>query len=171
MGIKIEQADEQRDASKVRELYWEYLEWANAHLEQEFGVSFDIKTMLEQDMLGLHKFLPPTGRLLLGYSDGQLAGIACMRDLGEGIGEIKRMYVRPAFRRHGLGGALVSRLIEEAGQAGYGRIRLDSARFMIDAHRLYRSLGFQEIAPYAGSEIPKEFQVHWIFMERVLKRQ
>jgi hypothetical protein len=51
---------------------------------------------------------------------------------------------------------------------GYERVRLDSARFMIDAHRLYLTSGFREIEAYDGSEIPKEFQQHWVFMEREL---
>jgi ribosomal protein S18 acetylase RimI-like enzyme len=78
------------------------------------------------------------------------------------------MYVRPEHRNKGLGRALVDRLIEEARQVGYQRIRLDSALFMRDAHRLYRSAGFKEIAPYEGSEVPVEFHDHWIFMELML---
>jgi GNAT superfamily N-acetyltransferase len=89
-----------------------------------------------------------------------------MRKLGKDMGEIKRMYVRSAIRRRGVGRALVRRLLDEAHAIGYQRIRLDSARFMKQAHALYRSFGFREIEPYEGSEIPKEFQVHWIFMGR-----
>jgi hypothetical protein len=58
--------------------------------------------------------------------------------------------------------------LEQAHQIGYERIRLDSARFMVEAHQLYRTSGFREIEAYEGSEIPKEFQNHWIFMERDL---
>ena len=97
-----------------------------------------------------------------------LAGVACLRELTPDTGEIKRMYVRPAFRRWGLGRALVNQLIEEATAIGYQRIHLDSARFMQEAHLLYRTLGFQEIGPYVGSEIPQEFQMNWIFMEKTL---
>ena len=58
--------------------------------------------------------------------------------------------------------------MEEAGQVGYERVRLDSARFMKEAHQLYRTRGFKEIDAYDGSEIPKEFQNRWIFMEMAL---
>jgi GNAT superfamily N-acetyltransferase len=75
------------------------------------------------------------------------------------------MYVRPAFRRKGIGRALAQRLISEARGIGYASIRLDSTRFMKAAHALYRSLGFREIEPYPESEIPPEFQSHWVFME------
>ena len=168
MGTTIEiiQAQEHVHAPRIRELFWEYLQWANARINEEFGVNLDIATMLERDMDELAKFLPPSGRLLLGRCNGQVAAIACMRKLGKDIGEIKRMYVRSAIRRRGVGRALVRRLLDDAHAIGYQRIRLDSARFMKQAHALYRSFGFREIEPYEGSEIPKEFQVHWIFMER-----
>jgi GNAT superfamily N-acetyltransferase len=166
--IEVIQAQEHIHAPHIRELFWEYLHWANARLNEEYGIDFDIATMIEGDMVDLAKFLPPGGRLLLARSEGQMAGIACMKKLTEDIGEIKRMYVRPAVRRQGIGRALVSRLLAEARAIGYRRIRLDSTRFMKDAHALYRSFGFHEIEPYEGSEIPKEFQAHWVFMEREL---
>ena len=78
------------------------------------------------------------------------------------------MYVRPGNRQQGLGRALLNRLLEEACQIGYERVRLDSARFMTEAHHLYRTTGFTEIGAYEGSEIPKELREHWIFMENVL---
>ena len=78
------------------------------------------------------------------------------------------MYVRPKARKRGLGRALLNELLEQSHQIGYQRVRLDSARFMSEAHQLYRTSGFREIEAYEGSEIPKEFQSHWIFMERDL---
>ncbi len=152
----------------VRTLFKEYLDWANSRLDQLYSIKFDIEATFSADMLQLDKFMPPKGRLLLCYTDNTLAGIACLHDSGMDIGEIKRMYVRPDFRRLGFGRALLNRLLDEASVIGYQRVRLDSARFMTDAHRLYHSLGFQEIEAYEGSEIPKEFQSLWIFMEKPL---
>ncbi len=166
--LRVFQAETDEHTGDVRALFWEYLQWANAMVNREFGVTFDIETMLEQDMRTLAKFTPPHGRLLLAEYDNQIAGIACLRTIGADTGEIKRMFVRPAFRGKAIGRALVDELIAEARQMGYRRICLDSARFMIAAHALYRSVGFYEIAAYAGSEIPKEFQAHWIFMEKAL---
>ena len=166
--LKIYEADPTRDAAQIRDIFWEYLQWANAHVNENYGVSFDARTLLEEDMLKLGIFMPPKGRLLLSDGDGELSGLACLRQNAESIGEIKRMYVRPAYRRQGVGRALLIQLLNEAREIGYSCIRLDSARFMGDAHRLYRSLGFQEIAPYPGSEIPLEFQKYWVFMEMVL---
>ena len=166
--IQIIIADKEDHAQSIRELFWEYLQWANAKVEENFGVCFDIATMLKEDMNTLDKFMPPKGRLLLGYVEDQPAGIACLKVLTDSIGEIKRMYVRPEARNKGLGRALLNQLLEKARQIGYERIRLDSARFMTEAHKLYQRAGFHEIEAYEGSEIPKEFQNHWIFMEREL---
>lgn len=164
--IEIHLVDSEQFHQSIREIFWEYLQWVNERVGQEYGVSFDIAAILNQDMAGIGKFMPPAGRLLLGTVDHHLAGIACLKSLLDNCGEIKRMYVRPPYRRLGLGRAMVERLLAEAAQIGYHRIRLDSARFMLDAHRLYRTLGFQEIAPYEGSEIPLDFQRNWVFMQK-----
>ena len=74
----------------------------------------------------------------------------------------------PRKSKAGLGRALIHRLIQDAQQIGYQRIRLDSARFMKEAHHLYQSIGFNEVEAYEGSEIPIEFQHNWIFMEKQL---
>ena len=169
--IHIIVATQEEHAQPIRELFWEYLQWANAKVEENFGVSFDIAAMLEEDMNTLDKFMPPKGRLLLGYVEAQPMGIACLKALTDSVGDVKRMYVRPEARNQGLGRALLNQLLEEARQIGYERVRLDSARFMTEAHKLYRTGGFREIAAYEGSEIPAEFQKHWIFMELVLPRE
>ncbi len=168
---KITQADPAHYAPLVRELFREYLEWGNTKLQQEFGIQFDIASIIESDMQTLDKFMPPSGCLLLGYVEERPSGIACLKSLMEDIGEVKRMYVRPEARRCGLGRALLDHLVDRGRQIGYKRIRLDSARFMIEAHGLYRACGFHEIGAYAGSEIPPEFQEHWIFMELDLSEQ
>ncbi|HJS19745.1 MAG TPA: GNAT family N-acetyltransferase [Anaerolineales bacterium] len=166
--IQIIIADKEQYAQPIRELFREYLQWANTKVEENFGVSFDIARMLEEDMNTLGKFMPPKGRLLLGYVEDQAMGIICLKALTNRIGELKRMYVRPQARKRGLGRALLNQLMEEARQIGYEQIRLDSARFMTEAHQLYRTNGFREIEAYEGSEIPKEFQKNWIFMEMEL---
>jgi GNAT superfamily N-acetyltransferase len=111
----------------------------------------------------LAPFQPPHGRLLLADD----VGVGCLRPIGGGVGELKRMYVGPEARGAGLGRSLLGALLEAAETAGYERVRLDSVRFMEAAHRLYRSAGFTEIQPYEQSEIPPEFRGHWVFMERV----
>jgi ribosomal protein S18 acetylase RimI-like enzyme len=166
--LHIHQAETEADISQVRELFSEYLYWANARVEEHFDVSFDIESMLEDNMNELQIFMPPDGCLLLADYDGILAGIACMKHMRDQIGEIKRMYVQDTFRGEGIGRELLLRLLDEGREIGYTSIRLDSARFMTEAHALYRSAGFEEIDPYPESEIPGEYQRHWVFMEIAL---
>jgi GNAT superfamily N-acetyltransferase len=166
--IIVRQVGSEQDIEHVRDLFWEYLQWANARLNEEFGIDFDIGSMVEDDMAKLEVFSPPDGRLLLAVDGAEAIGLICMRRIRIDVAEIKRMYVRPAFRGQGVGRRLLDSLIQEARRAEYPKIRLDSARFMVGAHTLYRSAGFNEIAEYPESEIPKEFRAHWIFMEKEL---
>lgn len=166
--LRIFQAESEEHLHLVSELFWEYLQWANAMVLQEFSFSFDIEAMLIDDMAQLDKFSPPTGRLLLAEWEERMVGIAGLRSLDAKTAEVKRMYVRPKARGQGVGRALLQSLIREARQIGYQRVRLDSARFMTAAHALYLSAGFREIEPYPGSEIPQAFQSNWIFMELTL---
>ncbi len=167
--LTIRQAESEQDLVHVRELFGEYLQWANARLNEEYGIDLPIASMLEHDMETLDIFLPPQGCLLLALEGDQAAGLACMRAIRQDIVELKRMYVRPAFRRRGLGRQLLEALIQQARASGYPIMRLDSTRFMKGAHALYRSAGFEEIEEYPESEIPPQFRKHWLFMEKRLQ--
>jgi len=166
--LTIRQAGSEQDIAHVRELFREYLEWANARLNEEYGIKIEISAMLEHDMATLDIFLPPQGHLLLALEGSQAAGLACMKIIRDDIVEIKRMYVRPAFRRRGIARRLLEALIRQARAGGFHIMRLDSTRFMKEAHALYRSLGFEEIEEYPESEIPPQFRQHWVFMEKDL---
>ena len=155
------------DKAGVRDLFWENLSSTLLIIEREFNVSFDINIFFEQDMAKLQQFAPPSGCLLLAY-EGNVAGCACLRKIGEDVGEIKRMYVRPEYRRKGIGRSLLQAIIHKARQIGYSKIRLDSAPFAKAAHALYNSAGFQNIEPYPESEIPEKYYSNWVFMEMVI---
>lgn len=154
-----------QDFVVVRELFAQHLELASAGVYRTFQVSFDTAPILEQDMADIGKFMPPSGRLFLALEQGEMAGCACVRTTGVGMAELKRMYVRPEWRRKGLGRKLVQTLIDDLSGAGYTLMRLESAPFQQEAHALYRSLGFKDIAPYPENEIPSEFHGNWVFME------
>jgi putative acetyltransferase len=94
----------------------------------------------------------PSGQLLLALVDGELAACGAMRGLHDvdyaNACEMKRLFVRPAFRRFGLGRALAQALLDEARRAGYSVMLLDTLDDMEAARELYATLGFEEIPPY-----------------------
>ncbi|MGB9359979.1 MAG: GNAT family N-acetyltransferase, partial [Candidatus Sulfotelmatobacter sp.] len=99
-------------------------------------------------------YAPPAGRLLLAEYEGQLAGCVALHKLDSMICEMKRLYLRPEFRGKGIGRVLAERIIAEARQVGYQRVRLDTVEpVMKDAVEMYRKLGFKEIAPYCANPI------------------
>jgi ribosomal protein S18 acetylase RimI-like enzyme len=98
-------------------------------------------------------YAPPDGRLLLAWDGAEAAGCVALRRFAEAIGEMKRLFVRPAWRGTGLGRALAQTVIAEARAAGYMTLRLDTLPTMTPAQRLYRALGFREIAAYRNNPI------------------
>ena len=102
---------------------------------------------------------------MLSTFEGKVCGLGSLKSINEEIGEIKRMYVDPTFRRIGAGRAILKSLLLAAEKAGYKKVRLDSPKFMDKAHSLYRSFGFRDIEPYPEMEIPEEFKEYLLFME------
>ncbi len=89
-------------------------------------------------------YAPPRGRLLLGLTPSLVAGMIALRPVDARTGEIKRLYVRPAARRQGVGLALVTALVAEARAAGYAVLCLETLPAMRAAQALYHALGFRE---------------------------
>jgi len=104
------------------------------------------------------EYAEPEGALLLAFADEQLAGCVAMRRLVNvdhaNACEMKRLFVRRAFRRFGLGRVLVQALMDRARAAGYSAMLLDTLDEMETARELYASLGFVEVAPYYYNPIP-----------------
>lgn len=99
-------------------------------------------------------YVSPYGALFIAYVDGEVAGCAALRPLGDGAGEMKRLYVRPVFRKVGVGHHLVGAIVDAARHAGFHSLRLDTLPSMISAQALYRQLGFIETAPYNDNYLP-----------------
>jgi putative acetyltransferase len=99
-------------------------------------------------------YAPPRGRLLLATCDGAPAGCVALREQDATSCEMKRMYVRPDFRRQGIGRRLAVASLAAARQIGYERMRLDTLNSMLIPRALYRSLGFQEVPAYYHNPIP-----------------
>ena len=133
-----------------------------ADLFREYAASLDIDLCFQDfdaELAGLPgEYAPPGGQLVLAYVDGQLAGCGAMRPLADAdyanACEMKRVFVRPDFRRCGLGRALAQRLLDEGRRAGYSAMLLDTLDDMEAARELYATLGFEEIPPYYFNPIP-----------------
>jgi GNAT superfamily N-acetyltransferase len=126
----------------------EFEEWIRERIVADYGIDeFEFKS--EHDLfLDLDGLREPRARLYLAEIDGEPVGIGGLRPLSADEAEIKRMYVRPSARGRGVGRAILQRLIDDARALGYRTIRLDSARFMHEAHSLYRSFGFVPSSPH-----------------------
>lgn len=128
----------------TREIFRQYL--ASLSIDLQFQ---DV----EAELAGLPgEYAAPQGALLLALVDGEVAGCGAVRPL-PGVDyanacEMKRLYVRPAFRRFGLGRLLAQALLDHGLQAGYSTMLLDTLDEMDAARGLYASLGFEEIPPY-----------------------
>ena len=128
---------------------------------REYVGSLDIDQRfqdIEEELAALPgEYAPPHGHLLLAFVDGELAGCGALRALTDvdyaNSCEMKRLYVRPAFRRFGLGRLLAQALFDEARSVGYSTMLLDTLDDMGAARGLYASLGFEEVAPYYYSPI------------------
>jgi putative acetyltransferase len=144
--LAITQAESAAEMATIRELFLEYA--------AALGFSLCFQSF-DQELASLPgKYAPPEGRLLLANSAGNPVGCVALRPLEPGICEMKRLYVRPNFRAHGLGRTLAERIIADARSVGYERLRLDTVEPMMGAAvALYRALGFREIVPYGDHPI------------------
>jgi len=149
--IHIVPAQSPDQIDQVRLLFREYERYLRVNLcFQSF----------EAELAGLPGlYSPPGGALLIAMDGPQAAGCAALRKFGEGIGEMKRLFVRPEYRGQGVGRALAMRVLQEAIAAGYALIRLDTLARLKEAMRLYQSLGFKQIKPYRSN--PLEDVVYW----------
>jgi len=98
-------------------------------------------------------YAPPGGALLIARDEAEAAGMIALRRFDDSRCEMKRLYVRPAARRGGLGRQLAMRIIDEARQRGYREMLLDTLPIMERAQSMYVSLGFRDIPPYYQSPI------------------
>ena len=145
-GLAFAQAESAAQIAQARELFLEYA--------QSLGFSLCFQNF-DKELEGLPgDYTPPEGRLLLAEYEGQLAGCVALHKLEPRICEMKRLYLRTRFRGNGLGRALAERIIAEARQIGYQRMRLDTVEpVMKDAVAMYHKIGFKEIAPYRPNPI------------------
>ncbi|MCP5420451.1 MAG: GNAT family N-acetyltransferase [Gammaproteobacteria bacterium] len=165
-----------REAARV--LITEYLNWIADAAASKYGLKFDVKAMVASDLNDPVKFFPPSGRFYVVRSAGVYVGVGCLKRITPEVGEIQRMYLQPPARGCGAGRRLVEHLLADAQTIGYRAVRLESLKFLVEAHALYRSVGFREIAPYMGNSMQDyqaqekmdRYRSSAVFMERRFAR-
>ena len=114
----------------------------------------------------LHKFLPPTGRLMLvNDARGKLVGCATLQQARPDAGELKRLYVRPEANGHGLGRALVEARIDAAREMGWKKLLVNAIRGNQDMLRIYEKIGFRFVDRFPECSDPIEIADYFIYMQ------
>lgn len=168
-GLSVGLATNAEDVDAVRELCREFVAW---QLEEFPAMRAEITAYFEPsvwestlaDLPNIHA--RPRGAMLLARLDGKPCGCIMYHEAEPGTAEIKRLFVSSRQRRSGVGGALVEAAFARARSDGYRRMRLDTAKFLAAARRLYLRYGFEETEPSDG--VPAEAREVAVFMQRSL---
>lgn len=145
-AFTLAQATSPADLSAARELFEEYAAW--------LGVDLCFQGFAEELAALPGNYAPPRGRLLLARRGDAVAGCVALRPLDDGPGEVKRLFVRPAFRGTGLGNRLAAEIVAAARQIGYPRLMLDTLDWMRAARAVYAAQGFREVSAYYDNPLP-----------------
>ena len=143
--VRLLYVDSGELVAHARALFEEY--------QREIGVDLCFQGFAAELASLPRPYAPPDGRLVLALRDVEVAGCAALRALEDGVGELKRLYVRPAFRGRGIGRRLVTMLLADAREIGYRAVRLDTLATMSAARALYEDLGFREVPPYTANPL------------------
>jgi ribosomal protein S18 acetylase RimI-like enzyme len=138
--VTIKQALTEKQIKHTKELFIEY----NNYL----GIDLSFQNFNEELESLPGNYTPPKGCILLAYYENNLVGCVALRKLQNHLCEMKRLFIRPKYRRKNIGKSLSTAIINKAKEIGYKFMRLDTLPFMKEAINLYLKLGFKEIAPY-----------------------
>ena len=139
--------DEGKELDIVRDLFREY--------EKELNEDICFQSFEEELKHPLKKYGPPTGDLLLAYWEDEIAGCIALTKMKEpGACEMKRLYVKPSFRKNKIGRLLIEDLLNSAKDRGYRLMRLDTFIKLQAAMHLYRQFGFKNISAYYNNPLP-----------------
>lgn len=148
--IAIRAASGPEDMATVRELFLEY--------QSDIGIDLCFQGFSEELAKLPGDYSAPQGGLFLAYVDDDAAGCGAFRPLPDSdyanACEMKRLFVRRAFRGFGLGRLLVEQILLQAKQSGYDAMLLDTLSDMEAARQLYQEVGFEEVAPYYHNPLP-----------------
>lgn len=138
--LVIKQALTEKQIKHAQKLFIEYANY--------LGIDLNFQNFKEELKILPGNYSPPEGCLLLAYYEDKLLGCVAVRKLQVDVCEMKRLYIRPKYRRKNIGKVLSTAIIHKAKEIGYKYMRLDTLPFMKEAITLYLALGFKEITPY-----------------------
>ncbi len=152
--IRIVEATTPRLVHRARQLFEEYA--------AELNIDLCFQNFADELSHLPGQYTPPEGALLLAqdtsatsdHARPHVGGCVALRRFADGVCEMKRLYVQPAFRARGVGRLLVVTLIEQARHLGYARMVLDTLPSLKTAIALYETLGFRRIAAYRYNPCP-----------------
>jgi GNAT superfamily N-acetyltransferase len=173
MTVKIIPFHADLHKSQFLELNVEFMRWSHEQILTHHGFDMsegpgDPHEYIESMVGDLAALKPPKGFVLVLENEKKLVGMGLIKTIGEGVGEVKRMYIRPEFRGRGYGKELMHALVNRAEEFGYSILRLETADFMPAALKVYHSAGFKERGEYPGGEVPEWYRPYCIFMEKTL---
>lgn len=136
--------------NEIRTLFSEYTKMLIAG-DRSFQKYLELQNYDEELEHLDKKYGLPDGRLYIAFYHGELAGCIGLRKIDEWNCEMKRLYVRPAFRGKKIGSKLVQQIIKDAEDIGYSHMLLDTLPFLKSAINMYETIGFYEIPSYNDS--------------------
>lgn len=154
-AVSIERLADTAHWPDVDRLLREYVPWVAGQLVDRYGMRLE-DTQMEMHHASFARetgtMLDGPGRLLLARLHGEPAGVVALKPVDDEVAEVKRLYVRPSARGHGIGRGLLECLLAHAREQGYRTVRLETMRFMAEARALYDALGFVKVSPFEGSQ-------------------
>ena len=165
--IEVHRVTDGAGVAACEEMYVEYVAWLFERYRTLHGAELPAgrEALVHAEFRADYpKLLGTSGRMALATVDATPVAVGALKPLSDGGSELKRVYVRPAFRGLGLGRLVVDYLIGEARALGYRSIQLDSADFMTEAHGLYRGAGFVDRAAYPAETVRHGVAAHSLFM-------
>jgi putative acetyltransferase len=153
---------ERQELNIIRQLFNEY--------QQELDENLCFQSFEEELKHPLKKYGPPSGIIYLAYFNDLPVGCIALMPLpsenGKKVCEMKRLYVRPEYRRHQVGRMLIEKLLEKAKEMEYDIMKLDTLQKLQTAIHLYKKYGFTETTSYYQNPLPQV-----VYMEKHLTDQ
>jgi ribosomal protein S18 acetylase RimI-like enzyme len=149
----------------------EYFNWMASELRKNYDidvysiVGITLRDYVENNVDEFASSVLSDGVFYLLQVKDKIVGMGALRKLKEGIGEIKRMYIKPEYQGKGFGKKMLQLLLSKGKEFGFSSVYLETGTFMTTAQHLYRSMGFCDREEYPETEVPPQLRHVWLFME------